>query len=127
MGSNAYASAGQNLQRNATGRTDGGGQAPREVPTAGNVLVPMPLGLGGKVCMPWSGHVEHVIIVAGARVGVLDDDGKRRATGLAPLVEAGDDVGQVCLLARSRPACLPGGTSAHERTKGTHVWRESRR
>ena len=115
MGSDANASASKNLQSDTAGRTQAGRETPRKVAATRHVLLPMPARLGREVGVARSGVARDLGIVRRARVGVLDDHGKRRAT-CAPLgVEAAQHGRCVGLLARGRPGVLAGSTSRHER------------
>ena len=115
MGSDANTSTSENLQGNAAGSTQASRETPGKVAATRHVLLPVPARLGREVGVARSGVARDLGIVRRARVGVLDDHGKRRATRATLGVEAAQHRGRVGLLARGRPGVLAGSASRHER------------
>ena len=71
-------------------------------------------------------HLEEVVVVARARVGVLDDGGKGSPTGGTVDVETAHDAGAVLLAAGRGPAALAGCAACHEGSKGVLVNNDAR-
>ena len=121
MGSYAYAACRKHLQRDAASRAQRGREATREVAAAGHVLRAMPLGLRGEVRVAGTGNAPQLIVVAAARIGVLDDARERRAAGLTGRVQAGKEAHGIGFLARGCPAGATGRAASHEASKGLLV------
>ena len=123
---NADPLGGEHLEGDATREAKRRGEASGEVATTGNVLVAVPLLPGGEVGVAGTRHLEEVVVVTRARVGVLDDGGKRCPAGGTVHVEAAHDAGAVLLAARRGPAALAGCATRHEGSEGILVDRDSR-
>jgi hypothetical protein len=121
VGANAHPACRERLEGNAASDAQGCGEPPGEVPASGNILVAVPLLPCGEVGVARTRHLEEVVVVARACVGVLDDGGKGSPACGAVDVQAAYDAGAVLLAAGRGPAALAGRATCHEGSKGVLV------
>ena len=138
MGPNLDSPASQDLEGNAPGDTQGGGEPAGEVAAPPHVLAAAVLHLGGEVGVGGPGLVPELVVVFGAGVGILDDGGQRGSAGDA-VHQSAQNLGRIPLLpgggggvpARG-PALeealellqvhrLPGGQTVHRHPDGRGV------
>ena len=118
---NGYALLRKDLERDGAGKAERGCEPAREMAAAPDIVGRSPLRPGTEIGMAWTRNLGDVLVVLGAGIRVPDDAGKRGPAGEAFCIEAGDDLGQVCLLAGRRPGALSRSTSSHELLHGVHV------
>ena len=80
------------------------------MPAAGDVVHVVVLHACREIRMARAGLAAQLGVVLGARVGVLDDRGDRRARGVS-INYAGDNVGGVGLAALGRGLVTAGGAT----------------
>ena len=103
MGGDLNAPALQDLQADAPGDAQGGGEPAGEVAAPGHILEAPVLHLGGVVGVGGAGLVPQLAVVLGAGIGVADDGGQGGPAG-ASLRQPAQDLRHVPL--------LPGGGGA---------------
>ena len=103
----------ERLQRDAARDAQGRRQAAGEVPAAGDVVHVVILHACREVRMSRTGLAAQLGVVLGARVGVLDDRGDRRARGV-PIDHAGNDMRGVGLAALGRGLVTAGGATVQK-------------
>ena len=121
VGANAHAARREHLEGDAARYAQGRGKTAGEVSAAGDILVAVPLLPCGEVGVAGTRHLEEVVVVTRACVGVLDDGGKGSPACGAMDVQAAYDAGAVLLAAGRGPAALAGRATCHEGSKGVLV------
>ena len=81
MGPDMDAPASQDLDCNAPGNAQRGGEPAGEVAAPPHVLVAAVLHLSGEIGVGGPGLVPQFVVVFGAGVGILDDGGQRSSAG----------------------------------------------
>ena len=100
----------ERLQRDAARDAQRGRQAAGEMPAASDIVHVVILHARREVRMSRTGLAAQLGVVLGARVGVLDDRGDRRARGVS-INYAGDNAGGVGLATLGRGLVTAGGAT----------------
>ena len=138
VGPDADTPASQDLDCNAPGDAQGGGDPAGEVAAPPHVLAAAVLHLGGEIGVGGPGLVPELVVVFGAGVGVLDDGSQRSPAGDA-VHQTAQNLGHIPLLPgggggipAGSPALeealellqvhrLPGGQAVHRHPDGRGV------
>ena len=122
MGSDVDAPASQDLDCNAPGDTQGGGEPAGEVAASPHVLAAAVLHLGGEVGVGGPGLVPQFVVVFGAGVGILDDGGQRSPAGDA-VHQSAQNLGHIPLFPGGGGGIPAGGPALEEALERLQVHR----